>query len=261
MQLREGLAWSQSLAKDFNGALDAYSARLTDLQLAVAAVAQRSQVNQGDNSSLGPIVNARMHQWHQLPRKYFMLWAFNLRIKSVWSTWQVPQKTTCETQEAANELTGPCVGQICTGAAHSAEEHKACQGGGGGDARPSGHSPPGNQHDFCCPPDEGICSRCTRLSSLLYDYCSVLALRMDTKESCKYRTTAWESIRTILHLRLKVEWGMWHRWRQPYWLGLGATSRRFSKRSNAWRRPIISLKSTGAEHAEPPKRFSIPAHT
>ncbi|BDA42170.1 Exocyst complex component EXO70A1 [Coccomyxa sp. Obi] len=43
VQLREGLAWSQSLAKDFNGALDAYSARLTDLQLAVAAVAQRSQ--------------------------------------------------------------------------------------------------------------------------------------------------------------------------------------------------------------------------
>lgn len=42
-QLREGLAWSQSLAKDFNGALDAYSARLTDLQLAVASVAQRSQ--------------------------------------------------------------------------------------------------------------------------------------------------------------------------------------------------------------------------
>ncbi|KAK9901547.1 hypothetical protein WJX75_001553 [Coccomyxa subellipsoidea] len=42
-QLREGLVWSQSLAKDFNGALDAYSARLTDLQLAVASVAQRSQ--------------------------------------------------------------------------------------------------------------------------------------------------------------------------------------------------------------------------
>lgn len=52
MQLREGLAWSQSLAKDFNGALDAYSARLTDLQLAVAAVAQRSQVMQGENMNI-----------------------------------------------------------------------------------------------------------------------------------------------------------------------------------------------------------------
>lgn len=43
-RLREGLAWSQSLAKDFNASLDTYSARLTDLQVAVSSVAQRSQV-------------------------------------------------------------------------------------------------------------------------------------------------------------------------------------------------------------------------
>ena len=44
-QLREGLAWSQSLMKEFTGALDSYCAHLTDLKMAVAGVAQRTQVS------------------------------------------------------------------------------------------------------------------------------------------------------------------------------------------------------------------------
>ena len=44
-QLREGLAWSQSLMREFNGALDGYCAHLTDLKMAVAGVAQRTQVS------------------------------------------------------------------------------------------------------------------------------------------------------------------------------------------------------------------------
>ena len=43
-QLREGLAVSAALAKEVSAVLDAYSGRLTDLQVAVAAVAQRTQV-------------------------------------------------------------------------------------------------------------------------------------------------------------------------------------------------------------------------
>ena len=44
-QLREGLAWSQSLMREFNSALDGYCAHLTDLKMAVAGVAQRTQVS------------------------------------------------------------------------------------------------------------------------------------------------------------------------------------------------------------------------
>ena len=43
-QLKEGLAWSQNLMKEFNSALDSYSGNLTDLKMAVAGVAQRTQV-------------------------------------------------------------------------------------------------------------------------------------------------------------------------------------------------------------------------
>ncbi len=43
-QLKEGLAWSQKLMKEFNSALDSYSGHLTDLKMAVAGVAQRTQV-------------------------------------------------------------------------------------------------------------------------------------------------------------------------------------------------------------------------
>ncbi len=44
-QLKEGLAWSQNLMKEFNSALDSYSGHLTDLKMAVAGVAQRTQVS------------------------------------------------------------------------------------------------------------------------------------------------------------------------------------------------------------------------
>ena len=44
-QLREGLAWSQSLMREFNSALDGYCAHLADLKMAVAGVAQRTQVS------------------------------------------------------------------------------------------------------------------------------------------------------------------------------------------------------------------------
>ena len=43
-QLKEGLAWSQKLMKEFNNALDSYSGHLTDLKMAVSGVAQRTQV-------------------------------------------------------------------------------------------------------------------------------------------------------------------------------------------------------------------------
>ncbi len=42
--LREGLQWSERLSKETSNVLDAYSARLADLQLAVAPVTQRTQV-------------------------------------------------------------------------------------------------------------------------------------------------------------------------------------------------------------------------
>jgi hypothetical protein len=45
-QLREGLAVSGALAREVNAVLDACSGRLADLQVAVAAVAQRTQVRE-----------------------------------------------------------------------------------------------------------------------------------------------------------------------------------------------------------------------
>jgi len=42
--LRDSLQWSERLNKDVSGVLDAYTARLADLQLAVAPVTQRTQV-------------------------------------------------------------------------------------------------------------------------------------------------------------------------------------------------------------------------
>ncbi len=44
-QLKEGLAWSQNLMREFNSTLDSYSGHLTDLKMAVAGVAQRTQVS------------------------------------------------------------------------------------------------------------------------------------------------------------------------------------------------------------------------
>jgi hypothetical protein len=42
--LRDSLQWSERLNKDVSGVLDAYTARLADLRLAVAPVTQRTQV-------------------------------------------------------------------------------------------------------------------------------------------------------------------------------------------------------------------------
>lgn len=43
--LRDGLQWSERLSKEASSVLDSYTARLADLQLAVAPVTQRTQVD------------------------------------------------------------------------------------------------------------------------------------------------------------------------------------------------------------------------
>ena len=43
--LRDGLQWSERLSKETSSVLDSYTARLADLQLAVAPVTQRTQVD------------------------------------------------------------------------------------------------------------------------------------------------------------------------------------------------------------------------
>ena len=57
--LRDSLQWSERLNKDVSGVLDAYTARLADLQLEVAPVTQRTQVRLRRLSACLPRCRAR----------------------------------------------------------------------------------------------------------------------------------------------------------------------------------------------------------
>ncbi|KAK9821134.1 hypothetical protein WJX81_005577 [Elliptochloris bilobata] len=52
VSLREGLQWSERLSKETSSVLDAYTARLADLQLAVAPVTQRTQALQAARTNI-----------------------------------------------------------------------------------------------------------------------------------------------------------------------------------------------------------------
>ena len=65
-QLKEGLAWSQNLIKECNSALDSYSGHLTDLKMAVAGVAQRTQVSKALRSPPFALMHRKL--WLQHPK-------------------------------------------------------------------------------------------------------------------------------------------------------------------------------------------------
>ena len=55
-QVREGLVWSEGLGKEANAVLDAFTAKLGELQHIVAPVTQRTQVRA---SALMPVVHGK----------------------------------------------------------------------------------------------------------------------------------------------------------------------------------------------------------